>query len=66
MAQWVMNLPAMQETPVQSLSQEDPLDVGMVTHSNILAWGIPKTEEPSGLQSIMSQIVRHDSADMTD
>ena len=66
MAQWVMNLPAMQETPVQSLSQEDPLDAGMVTHSNILAWGIPKTEEPSGLQSITSQIVRHDSADMTD
>ena len=65
-AQWVMNLPAMQETPVQSLSQEDPLDAGMVTHSNILAWGIPKTEEPSGLQSIRSQRVRHDSADMTD
>ena len=59
-AQTVKNLPAMQETQVQTLDQEDPLEKGMVTHSSILAWKIPSTEEPSGLQSMGSQRVRHD------
>ena len=45
----VENLPAMQETCVQSLGQEDPLEKGMATHSGILAWRIPLTEEPGGL-----------------
>ena len=45
-AQTVKNLPAMPETWVQSLSQKDPLEKGMATHSSILAWGIPWTEEP--------------------
>ena len=54
-AQLVKNLPAMQETWVQFLSQEDPLEKEMVTHSNILAWRIPWTEEPGGLQSMGSQ-----------
>ena len=61
MAHWVRNLPVMQETQetsVQSLDQEDPLEEGMVTHSRILAWRIPWTEEPGGLQSLESQ--RHD------
>ena len=47
-----MNLPAVQETCVQSLGQEDPLEKEMATHSSILAWNIPWTEEPSGLQSM--------------
>ena len=51
MAQTVKNLPAMQETWVQSLGQEDPLEKGMATHSNILTWGIPWAEEPDGLYS---------------
>ena len=46
------NLPAMQETRVQSLDWEDPLEKGMVTHSSILAWKIPWTKEPGGLQSM--------------
>ena len=50
----------MQETQVPSLVQEDPLEKGMATHSNILAWRIPWTEEPGGLQSMGSQRVRHD------
>ena len=50
MAQMVKNLPVMQETWVQSLGQEDPLEKGMATHSSILAWRIPWSEEPSGLQ----------------
>ena len=54
-AQIVKNLPAMQEAWVQSLGQEDPLDKGMATHSSILAWRIPWTEEPAGLQSTGSQ-----------
>ena len=54
------NLPAMQETRVQSLGWEDPLEKGMVTHSSILAWKIPWTKEPGGLQSIVSQRVGHD------
>ena len=59
-AQNVKNLPAMQETQVWFLGQEDPLEKGMATHSSILAWRIPKTEEPGGLQSPGSQRVRHD------
>ena len=60
MAQMVKNLPAMQETQVQSLGQEDPLEKGMATRSSILAWRIPRTEEPGGLQSMGSQTVTHD------
>ena len=60
MAQWLKHLPSMQETWVRSLGQEDPLEKGMATHSSILAWGIPWTEEPGGLQSMGSQRVRHD------
>ena len=55
MAHLGKNLPAMQETQVQSLGWEDPLEEGMVTHSSVLAWRIPCTEEPSGLQSMGSQ-----------
>ena len=60
MAQVVKNLPAMWETQVQALGQEDPLERGMATHSTILALRIPWTEMPSGLQSMGSQRVRHD------
>ena len=52
MAQTVKNLPAMQETQLQSLGQEEPLEKGMVTHSSILAWRIPWTKEPDRLQSM--------------
>ena len=58
-AQLVKNLPAMQETPVQLLGQEDPLEKGMVTRASILAWRVPWTEEPGGLLSMGSQRVRH-------
>ena len=51
----VKNLPAMQETQVQSLGWEDPLEEGMATHPSILAWEIPLTEDPGGLQSMGSQ-----------
>ena len=51
-AQMIKNPPAMQETWVRSLGREDPLEKGMVTHSSILAWRSPWTEEPSGLQSM--------------
>ena len=61
-AQRVKNLPAMQETWVRSLGWEDPLEEGMATHSSILAWRIPWTEEAGGLQSIGSQRVGHDWA----
>ena len=54
-AQTVKNLPAMKETWVQSLGWEDPLKKGMATHPSILAWRIPWTEEPGGLQSMGSQ-----------
>ena len=54
-AQMVKNLPPVQETQVQSLSQEDPLEKGMATHSGILAWRILWTEEPSRLQSMGSK-----------
>ena len=60
MAQRVKNPPAMRETWVQSLGQEDLLEEGMATHCSILAWRIPWTEEPSGLQSTGSQKVGHD------
>ena len=59
MAQLVKNLSAMQETQVLSLSQVDPLENGMTTHSSILAWRIPWEEEPGGLQSMWSQRVEH-------
>ena len=59
-AQLVKNLPAMQETSVQFLGWEDPLEKEMATHSSILAWKIPWTEEPGILQSMRSQRVRHD------
>ena len=59
-AQMVKDLPAMQETHDQSLSQEDLLEEEMATHSSILAWRIPWTEEPGGLQSMGSQRIRHD------
>ena len=55
MAQTVKNLPAMQETPVRSLGQEDCLEEEMATYSSILAWRILWTEEPDGLQSLGSQ-----------
>ena len=56
----VKNPPAMQETQVPSLGWEDPLEKGMVTQSSTLAWRIPRTEEPGGLQSMGLQRVRHD------
>ena len=59
MAQIVESMPAMQETQVQSLGREDPLEKEMATHSSILAWKIPLTEEPGGLQSMGSQRVGH-------
>ena len=61
-AQTVKRLPIMQETRVQSLSREDPLEKEMATHSSILAWKIPGTEDPGRLQSMWSQIVRHNWA----
>ena len=60
MVQTVKNLPAMQETRVLSLVREDPLEKEMATNSSILAWKIPGTEEPGGLQSTGSQRVRRD------
>ena len=54
-AQLVKNLSAVQETLIQSLGQEDPLEGEMATHSNILAWRIPRTEEPGRLQSMGSK-----------
>ena len=59
-AQSVKNLPAVQETQVQSLGWEDPLEKEMTTHSSILAWKISWTEEPGGLQSMGSQRVGND------
>ena len=60
MAQTVKNPLAMKETWVRSLGWEDPLEKGMATHSSILAWRIPWTEEPDSLQSMGSHRVRHD------
>ena len=60
MAQTVKNLPAMQENQIPSLGQEDPLEKRIATHSSILAWRIPWTEEPGGLHSMESRRVGHD------
>ena len=60
MAQTVKHLPAMRETQVLSLAQEDPLEKAMATHSSTLAWKMPWTEEPGRLQSMGSQRVVHD------
>ena len=60
MAQRVKHLPAIWETQVRSLGREDPLEKEMATHSNVLVWRIPLTEEPGRLQSIGSQRVGHD------
>ena len=60
MAQTVKRLPTVQETRVQSLGQEDPLEKEMATHSSTLAWKIPWTEEPGRLQSMGLQRVGHD------
>ena len=59
-AQMVKNLPAMQETWVRSLGWEDPLEEGTATHSSILAWRFPWTEQPGSLQSMGSQRVGYD------
>ena len=59
MSQRVENPPAVQETQLLSVGQEDPLKKGIATHSSILAWRIPYSEEPGGLQSMGSQRVRH-------
>ena len=58
-AQRLKRLPLMQETRVRSMGWEDPLEKEMVTHSSILAWRIPRTEEPGRLQSTGSQKVGH-------
>ena len=60
MAQMVKNLPIMQETQVQVLGQEDPLEEEMATHCSILAWKIPRAEEPGGLQPMGLQRAGHD------
>ena len=59
-AQMVKNLPAMQETWVQFLGRDDPLEKGMATYASILAWRIPWTKEPDRLQSVISTRVGHD------
>ena len=61
--QQVKNLPATQEMQVQPLGREDPLKEEMTTHFSILAWEIPWTEEPGGLQSMGSERLRHDRSD---
>ena len=61
----IKNLTAMQETCVQSLGQEDPLEKGTAAHSSFLTWRIPWTEEPGALQSMRSQRVRHDGVTYT-
>ena len=61
----VKNLPAMWEIRVQSLSWEDPLEKEMATHSSILAWKIPWTEEPGGLRSMGLQSVGHDNTHLS-
>ena len=65
MVQKVKNLSTRQETPVRSLGWEDPLEKGVASHSNILAWRIPRTEEPGGLQSMGSHRVRHEQVTNT-
>ena len=64
-AQMVKNLPPVQETRVQPLGREDPLEKGMATHSSILAWRVSWTEKPGVLQSMGSQKVGHDWATNT-
>ena len=59
-AKMVKNLPAIRETWVRSLGQEDPLEKGMATHSSILSWRIPWTDKPGGLEFMGLQIVKHD------
>ena len=59
-AQMVKRLPAMQETWVRSVGSQDPLEEELAAHSSILAWRIPRTEEPGGLQSMGSRRVGHD------
>ena len=59
-AETIKNLPAMQETRVRSLGREGPVEKGMAIHSSVLAWRIPRTEEPGGLPFMGSQRVRHD------
>ena len=56
----VKNPPAMQETRIPTLGWEDPLEKVTTTHSNVLAWEIPRAEEPGGLQSMGSQRIRHE------
>ena len=65
LAQTIKILPAVQQTWIQSLGQEDSLEKGMATHSSIPAWRIPWTEEPGGLQFMGSQRVRHNWASNT-
>ena len=60
LAQTVKNLPVVREAQVPSLGWEDPLEKGMATHSSVLAWRIPRTEQPGGLWSTGSQRVSHD------
>ena len=60
----VKNLPAVQQTRVRSLGQEDPLEESTATHSSIFAWRIPGTEEPGRLYSIELHRVRHDGSDL--
>ena len=67
LSQWLSgkkNLPAMQETQVQSMGWEDPLEEGMATHPSVLAWRIPWTEEPCRLQFMGLQRIRHDRSDL--
>ena len=64
-AQAVKNLPAIQETQIQPLSQKDPLEKGMVIHSSILVWRTPWTQKPGGLQSVGLQRVGHTRATNT-
>ena len=65
MTQAVKNLPAVPETQVQSLGQEEALEKGMATHSSILAWRIPQTEEPAGPQTMGSQKVSDTTEQLT-
>ena len=58
--QMVKRLPTIREMRVQSLGQEDPLEKEMATHSNTLAWKMPWTEEPGGMQTMVSQRIGHD------
>ena len=61
--QTIKNLPALQETRVQPLGREDPLEKGMAIHSSILAWKIPRTEEPGGLSATVHGVAESDGPD---